>query len=284
MSIPTVAAVIPTYGPKGVSLVNNVLGTLWRFHDPGITSVIVVDDGSSPEVHEAYAQVIAKYPSTRLLYQEVNGGFARTCNYGIVESPGETVIVLVNNDIQFISPSLIQIADYVAKHNIGVAGIRLLYPNRTIQHAGIVYVQPPEAPQGWFDHALRNEPSNHPIGNVTAHRLVTGAFYAIHPRTLRINGLLDERYGMAVEDVDYCLKTITADLPVVYNGCIEAIHMEGQTRGRTAEEKALPENVAAAEREAQGLAKLFDVWRGFDFGIFTWDDYKQASLQRQMQG
>lgn len=284
MSIPTVAAVIPTYGPKGIPLVNNCLATLWRFHDPQITSVIVVDDGSAPEIHEQYEQTVTRFPSTRLLYREVNGGFARTCNYGIVESPGETVIVLVNNDVQFISPALIQVADYVAKHQVGVAGIRLLYPNRTVQHGGIVYVHPEGAPHGWFDHALRNEPASHPVANVTAHRLVTGAFFAIHPRTLRINGLLDERYGMAVEDVDYCLKTITSDFPVVYNGTIEAIHVEGATRGRTAEEKALPENVAAAEREDQGLAKLFDVWRGFDFGIFAWDDYKQASIAKAADG
>ena len=78
-------------------------------------------------------------------------------------------------------------------------------------------------------------------------------------------GFFDENFEMAVEDVDYSLSVLEVGLSVVYNGYIEALHLEGATRGNSPETKS-PEHMM---QEQLGLQYLFEKWQGLDFKRFT---------------
>lgn len=223
--------------------------------------ILVVDDGSGQDVWDNLLR-ICEAEGAHFIYNEENKGFAATCNVGMGQANGD-VVILMNNDIRMLGPSLDLLADATLFLDAGVMGTRLLYPDLTIQHAGQVYVQ--DRNGDFFDHYCRHRPRYFPEATVIRRRLVTGAFYAIHRRTIDTIGFLDERFRMAVEDVDYSLSTLEAGFPVVYNGAIEAIHMEGKTRGSTPATKS-PKHML---EETLGLQYLFEKWDGVDWDGFA---------------
>jgi len=223
--------------------------------------IIVVDDGSGSEVWAQLSEVCEE-EQAKFLYNENNLGFAKTCNVGMREANGD-VVILMNNDVRMIGPSLDLLADATIIMNAGVMGARLLYPDYTIQHAGQIFCAGPDG--GYFDHYCRHRPRYYPEATVVRKRLVTGAFYAIHRACIETIGFLDEKFGMAVEDIDYSLAAMEAGFGVVYNGSIEAFHLEGATRGNTPDAKD-PRHLMA---EMLGLQYLFEKWRGMDWTRFT---------------
>lgn len=249
--------IIPTYGEKGVSLTRDCLDSLKCLQYEH--EIIVVDDGSETEVVDRLVEV-CDIQGVALFHNEENEGFARTCNAGMAESNGD-VVILLNNDIKLLGPSLDMLANAVVASASGIMGIRLLYPNYTIQHAGVWF----DPNRSCFDHYFRHGPRYTPGATILKPRLVTGACMAIHRHVIDAIGFLDENFGMAVEDIDYQLTTKEAGFTVIYNGYLEALHLEGATRGNTPDTIS-PEHLY---REQMGLQYLFEKWHGLDFLQFT---------------
>ncbi len=251
------SVVIPTYGHKGVKLTSECLESmkiLQHEHE-----VIVVDDGSPKDTLGELTR-ICDIHGVNLYHNEQNQGFAKSCNVGMTRANG-LVVILLNNDVRMMGPSLDLLSNAVRVSNAGVMGIKLLYPNHAVQHAGQFFV-----PDGnYFDHYCRHEPRYTPQATLFRSRLVTGACYAINRYVIDAIGFFDENFTMAVEDVDYSLSCLELGAPVIYNGHIEALHLEGATRGNTPETKS-PEH---AMREQLGLQYLFEKWQGLDFKRFT---------------
>lgn len=268
MDIPWITAVIPTYGKVGIGLTNECLRSLREVHSHLKVQVIVVDDGS-PEVDFSELLQVCQSHNTEIVRRKENGGFAKACNDGLRRASGMACF-LVNNDITFEhSPALQVMADTLRVTNCGVVGTRLLYPDKTIQHAGVVFVPAQEQPiPGYWDHYLRFQHENDFRAVTFRNSLVTGALMGISRNAIQMLGLLDERYGMAAEDIDYQLDVLQAGLPILYNGYTYAIHQEGRTRGRTIEEKT----AMAPEKwkvEQEGLVSLFAKWKGVDWTGYT---------------
>ena len=97
-----------------------------------------------------------------------------------------------------------------ASGDVGIVGPKLLYPDRRIQSAGSY--RNLGAPE-WFDHRYRFKAATHPQANVVAPVLgVTGACMYVKREVLDALGASTRRYGMAFEDVDYCLRAWEAGL------------------------------------------------------------------------
>jgi len=268
-TIPGLSVVIPTYGPKGVELTRNCIESLIRTHShliPGI-EIITVSDGDEEMVMQALTE-LANETGTSLIRIE-RRGFAAACNAGIRRSNGQVGVFLVNNDIEFEVNTLQVLADAMLANTAGIIGCRLLYPDRTIQHAGVVYV-PANGQQvpGYFDHLLRYRFELDVDAVVMHHGLVTGALMGIHRHFIERSGLLDERFPFTAEDIDLCLRAIECGMPPVYCGYTYAIHREGASRGRTMEEKIELEP-EIAKKEMDSLSFLFKKWIGFDFNQFV---------------
>ena len=263
------SVVIPTFGKNGVVLTQKCVETLRQQHGHlGNESieVIVVEDSQDEDVLFALYEKVGK-PFACRIFNQPNGGFAKACNNGLRKANG-MVCFLINNDIEFIEPSLQLLADAMSATGSWLIGCRLLYPNGTIQHGGIVWVPAKDAPvPGYFDHVARNAPALHPAAYAMRVSLITGAFYGIARAAIEVVGYLDERYGMAVEDVDYALSVIEAGGKPLFCGYTAAIHKEGATRGRTLEEKqALAPD--KWEIEQQALQLFYQKWWGVNWTIF----------------
>ncbi len=220
-----VAVVIPSYGPAGLALkaARSVRRTTHA-------RVIVADDGSPPAEVE---RLRASEHVDRVVAGE-NGGFAANCNRGLRETRPDEDVVLLNSDVVAHRGWLevLQHAAYEAGGaDVGITGAKLLYPDDSIQFAGAV--RNPDAPQ-WFDHRFRFRPADHPASDVLQPALaVTGACAYVTRDTLDAVGELDEGYGMAYEDVDYCLRTWESGRRVVYAPAATLTHHESRTRGTT---------------------------------------------------
>ena len=114
---------------------------------------------------------------------------------------------------------------------MAIAGPRLLFPDGTIQHAGV----------GFLRNALGVMPQHvfhHQDGMLPAARgtyeldCVTGACLVIRRDVFEQLGGFDEGYRNGLEDVDLCLRARMAGHRVVYRGDIAFVHAEGASRGR----------------------------------------------------
>ena len=134
--------------------------------------------------------------------------------------------------------------------DVGIVGARLVYPDGRIQFAGTV--RNLGAPE-WFDHRYRFKPEGWgPAGIAGPVLAVTGACMYITRAARERVGLFDERYPMAYEDVDLCLRSWQAGLRVLYFPAASLYHHESVTRGT---------DVGERERASQRL--FWELWGDF---------------------
>lgn len=146
----------------------------------------------------------------------------------------EEMLLFLNNDTEILTPGWdSRLAGYLGRPDVGAVGARLLYPDGTLQHGGVVV--------GMGDGAPRHEGLGAaPTDGGPADRwrrgreavAVTGAFLATRRDVFDMVGGFDERgLAIAYNDIDYCLGVRRRGLAVVYGGDIEATHFESRTRG-----------------------------------------------------
>ena len=221
-----VAVVVPAFGDPAI--VKPALRSLRRTLDRERTRVIVCDDGSGREHVAALRRLTERY-GAELVAGSAQRGFAANCNRGIQAArPGEDVVLLNSDTVAHAGwLEALQHAAYV--HGAGITGAQLLYPDETIQFAGMV--RNPSEPE-WFDHRFRGRPADLPEAQVMQPTVaVTGACMYVTRATLDALGELDEGLEMAFEDVDYCLRAWDAGVRVLYVPAATLTHHESKTRG-----------------------------------------------------
>nr|MDQ3850997.1 glycosyltransferase [Actinomycetota bacterium] len=241
-----VSVVIPTYGDPRV--LADAVASIRKTTSRDLVRIVVADDASAAE-HVAALRRIAGVDE--LVLGEENVGFAANANRGLRAADQRHDVVLVNADVVALPRWLecLQRAAY-EDDDVGIVGAKLLYPDGRIQHAGVHRNR--GAPQ-WFDHRYRFKPADHGPANVPAGVLaVTGACMYVKRATIERIGLLDERYPMAYEDVDWCLRAWHAGLQVVYCPSATLRHLESVSRG-----------TVLGERERASQAAFWERWGEF---------------------
>ena len=229
-----VTVAIPHWGPpeQTVETVRALHGTT----DPERVRIVVADD-ASPAPHPEELKRALEGMAEVILAEE-NGGFAVNANRAMrAARPGDD-IVLLNSDVVAL-PGWLEALQHLAHgaDDVGFVGPKLLYPDRTIQSAGSH--RNLGAPE-WFDHRYRFRAPDHAPANVTAPCVaITGACIYAKRSTIDAIGLLDERYPMAYEDVDWCLRAWEAGLRVLYQPWSQLFHLESKTRGTDQGEREL---------------------------------------------
>ena len=181
-------------------------------------------------------------------------------NLGAVASDAP-LIAFVNNDIEMLSHGWDDVlADMLSRPHVGAVGARLLYSNRSVQHAGIAFGFGPSG----TEHEGRGVPAADPGPGrryVTSHAVsaVTGAFLALRRTDFEHLGGFDAgRLMIAYSDVDLCLRLRTTGKVIQYCPSIEAVHHEGATRGINATQSAIAwdesERLDLIERWGDALA------------------------------
>ncbi len=120
---------------------------------------------------------------------------------------------------------------WVDRPEVGVVGAKLLYPDRTIQHAGVIVGMEGHASHVFWGYRERQ---SGPFGSVDWYRnftAVTGACMMVRRGTFEAAGGFDEKYLLAFSDIEFCMRVIGRGLRVVYTPHARLIHFEGKSRG-----------------------------------------------------
>jgi GT2 family glycosyltransferase len=152
-------------------------------------------------------------------------------NFAAKRARGEYLLFL-NNDTEVISPDWIQeMLMFAQRTDVAAVGARLLYPNDTIQHAGVVI-----GIGGVADHIHRNFKRSETgyynrlqlAQNLTA---VTGACMMVKARVFWEVGGFDEIFTIAFNDIDLCMRFRAAGYLNVFTPFAELYHHESKSRG-----------------------------------------------------
>ncbi|HPJ95104.1 MAG TPA: glycosyltransferase [Deltaproteobacteria bacterium] len=196
-----------------------------------VSEIIVVDNASSDGTHEFLEKTRTRYPKLKTLTNKENLLFAKACNQGADIAQGD-YLVFLNNDTEPLPGWLDRALErFESDKSIGIIGIKLLYPDRTVQHCGIQFyrdVNPTYAV--WPLHRHLRAPEDDPRVNVPEDvHAVTGACLFIRDELFRRIGGFEERYGMYFEDTDLCFKARRAGRRVFYEPGSVVIHHEGKS-------------------------------------------------------
>lgn len=241
---PKVSIVIPTRDRAdlmGMTLRTLIAQTRYRNFE-----IIIVDNGSvEPETFALFEEIAALWPQTRVVRDDGDFNYPRICNNGVAVMTGE-LLLLLNNDIEVIDGGwLDEMVALISRrdHGVdtGVVGAKLLYPDRTIQHGGVIVGLFGYASH-WFAHCppqTAGQESRLLVRqNLSA---VTGACLLIRKAVWDEIGPLDaERFAEDCNDIDLCMRARKAGYGVVFTPHALMIHHESASRGssRSAEHRA----------------------------------------------
>jgi GT2 family glycosyltransferase len=194
--------------------------------------IIVVDNASDDGTHE-FLKLKKQYGELDFHRNSIPQNFSASCNQGAHMSMGNYLLFL-NNDIEAFPgwlDAMVEVAE--RQQRIGAVGAKLIYPDGTIQHAGVAFHYFRKIRKYGPYHIFKKLPRSSPAVNKEREfQCVTGACL-LTPRELFLgSGSFDERFINCFEDVDYCLRIREMGYKVIYTPKAELTHYEGQTPGR----------------------------------------------------
>jgi GT2 family glycosyltransferase len=213
--------------------------------------IIVVDNGTKDRrVLALYDKMRETHPAFRADIVEEPFNFARQVNRGLRMATGDCVLLL-NNDIQVIDAGwLAEMVACLSYPNAGIVGARLLYPNGSLQHAGVIVGLGTVAGH-WFCGMPGDYPG--PMARLRVRQsfaAVTGACLLVSRACLEAVGELDEaNFAIAYNDIDFCLRAGRAGYRTVWTPFATLYHHESASRGSD-ETKA---NIDRFKREQDAL-------------------------------
>jgi glycosyltransferase involved in cell wall biosynthesis len=195
--------------------------------------VLVIDNGSTEqETHEILDKWKVKEPDRfRCEVFDIPFNYSRINNYAVSHAKGDYLLFL-NNDTEVITPDWItSMVEQVQRTCIGAVGALLLYPDRTIQHAGVV-----AGIGGVAGHSHKYYPADSPgyfsqIQTINNYSAVTAACLMCRRDVFDSVGGFEENLVVAFNDIDFCFKILQKGYRNVYLPHVILYHHESKSRG-----------------------------------------------------
>ena len=227
---PKISIIIPTKDKKDV--LDTCLKSIYEKTEYSNYEVIVVDNNSREE--ETFALMNSyknKHNNFKVKRLECEFNYSYINNEAAKEASGE-YIVFLNNDTEVITSSwLHDMVGYASQKHIGCVGAKLLYPNQTIQHSGVVvgvggiamhaFVSTGRMQYGYFGRLV----------SVYDWSCVTAACLMVKKSKYLSVGGLEEDLKVAYNDVDFNLKLLDSGYYNVVLPNVELFHYESLSRG-----------------------------------------------------
>lgn len=223
--------------------------------------IVIVENGSeTKEIFEYYTS-LKEYDNIRVVtYEKPEGqngfNYSAVNNFGVKQTKGD-YILLLNNDTEVITVNWMEeLLMYAQREDVGAAGAKLYYGNKTIQHAGVVLQLGAHRTAGHSHYGQSRENLGY-MGrlcyaqNVSA---VTGACLLVKKSLFEEVGGLDESFAISLNDIDFCLKLREKGLLNVFTPFAELYHYESVSRG-------LDDSGEKAERYNRESAHFREKWK-----------------------
>lgn len=192
--------------------------------------IIVVENNSvTDEIFRYYKELSGE--GVRLLRYKKPFNYSAINNFGARAAKGEYLLFL-NNDVTIITPEwLEEMLGVCQRPEVGAVGVKLLYPDNTIQHAGCVVGMGGIAGHMFVDMPAERTGYLHKASLLQDMSAVTAACMMVKKSVFENVGGFTEELAVAFNDVDLCLKINRAGSLVVYDPFAQLYHMESKTRG-----------------------------------------------------
>jgi GT2 family glycosyltransferase len=183
--------------------------------------------------------VRSRFPRVQLVENASNVGFSKANNMVISRSSSD-YILLLNPDTLVIDDAIERMVDFMDAHpQVGIAGCKVLNRDGTLQLAcrrsiptpraaffrlsGLSLLFPKSRMVGAYNMTYRSPDETHEVD------AVSGAFLMIRREVIEQIGLLDERFFMYGEELDWCLRAKRAGWTVMYHPDARIIHYKGES-------------------------------------------------------
>jgi O-antigen biosynthesis protein len=223
---PLISIIIPTKDSPDV-LQRCLSSLVEKTTYPNVEIICVDNETTEPRA----LHLLRTYPVTRLLFPG-RFNFSRANNLGSRRADGE-YLVFMNNAVEVITEEWAEeMLYYAAQEDVGAVGSLLLYPDRTVQHAGVV-----PGCRGTADHVLRGAPADSDgyAGSLScAHEVsaVTAACMMVKKRDFDKVGGFNEHYLTSYQDVDLCLSLRALGARNIFAPRAVFYHLESYSRGQ----------------------------------------------------
>ncbi len=216
--------------------------------------IIIVDTGSTEQDTLEYYETIKNNPKIRFVYWKKPFNYSSVNNFGVKHSKGE-YLLLLNNDTEVITHDWIEgMLEHAQREEVGAVGVKLLYPDNRIQHAGVLLGINGGTGRGVAGHAFKffpREIQGFPVQKdiIRNYSAVTAACLMIKKEKFYEVKGLNKDFRIAFNDVDFCLKLREKGYFNVYTPYTELYHHESISVG-TPESKT---------RDVEGFAYEIDL-------------------------
>jgi GT2 family glycosyltransferase len=181
----------------------------------------------------AFAEIEKMFERVRIIYHGVDFNWGAINNAAAREHSSGELLLFLNDDMICLTDNWdSRVRGQLARNDIGVIGGRLLYPNGTLQHAGIAFDE-----QAMTAHEAMGDGADEGLyldRSLLVHQVgaVTGALLACR-RSLfdQLEGFDSQRYTVTSSDADFCVCSRLVNKSVIYDPFLTWIHYESVSRG-----------------------------------------------------
>ena len=241
---PSVTIIVPMYGKA--LLTYTCLKSVQANTPAGVYEVLVIDDASP----EAAAHSLAAVSGMRIVRNEANMGFVRSCNRAAALARGATLVFLNNDTI--VTPGWLDALTAVLHEHpeAGLVGAKLVYPDGRLQEAGAIVWRDGSA----WNYGKNEDPHKPEYNYLREADYCSGACIAVDRALFEQIGGFDERFAPAYcEDSDIAFAVRRAGRKVFYQPLATVVHFEGATSGTDV-------TAGAKRHQIAHQSVLFDKW------------------------
>ena len=250
---PLISIMIPN--KDHVEDLSRCLESLYQYAGYDRFEVIVIENNSTdPATFAYYEKAKQQFANLQVVQYEGEFNFSAINNFGRKFAKGEQLLLL-NNDVELLSEGfLAEMLMYSQRPDVGCVGAKLYFPDDTIQHAGVFLGINGTAGHSHKSHPRASAGDLYRLATPQDLMAVTGACLMVKADLYDACGGLDEeKFAVAYNDIDLCLKLWQQGLLNVFTPFAEAYHHESKSRGLD----TLSENAKRYEREKANFIEKY---------------------------
>ena len=209
------------------------LASIYKYGGWRNLEVIVVENNSTERTTFAlYKAARASLPGLRVVQYQGPFNFSAINNTAARYATGQHLLLL-NNDVVFTAPdSIREMLSYSQRPDVGAVGAKLLYPDGTVQHAGVIIGLGGSAGHSHKGHPGDSSGDMYRLATAQNFSAVTGACLMVKKSLYDALGGLDEaNFAVAYNDVDFCLRLRAQGYVNVMTPFAAGTHYESKSRG-----------------------------------------------------
>jgi O-antigen biosynthesis protein len=238
LKTPLVSVIIPT--KDNVVVLKKCIDSIFQKTTYPNYEIIIVDNNSKEKKTYNYFREIETIQNVKILKYEKEFNFSAINNFAVKRASGE-ILLFLNNDTEVITNNwMTAMLEHAQQNQVGAVGCKLLYPDNTIQHAGVIIgMNSISIPfeKGVADHPHKHFPNSNNgyfgrINVIQNFSAVTAACMMVRKEVFEAAGGFDEQnLKVSFNDIDLCLKIRELEYRIVYTPYAELYHYESLSRG-----------------------------------------------------